>query len=201
MTVGSWIRESTRALFSWTPERRFAETRFCVLDVDVTGITIGRDRVTGVAVLPFTDCAFRVVDLHSLDVADVSTGRVSPEVAEALAKLIGDSPVVTYNVHFVRQMMRRAGLLAGFAIPDSDWIDLESAAGVVASEDKELTSMSHWLELMRQAGEHQHDAAYDVFVMAQMLQALLSYCEDAGLTTLESLIRLQRARAWLRRTP
>jgi hypothetical protein len=81
---------------------------------------------------------------------------------------------------------------------DGDWIDLEAAAAVMGKRDNELTTMNYWLEKMRAAGQRPHDASYDVFAMAQLLQAVLAYSEDAGIDTLESLGRIQEIRAWLR---
>lgn len=206
MSVGSWLRGgAVRTLFGPKGEpQRLNNMRFCLLDVDVTGISIRRDKVTGVAVLPLVAGMFRVADLRYFTPAKASAtlgydGVFHPEVDAALKDLIAGSPIVTYNAHFVRQMMRRACPATGRAVPEDDWVDLASAAGVVAREDKELTSMGYWLEKMSAGGRRFHDATYDVFSMAQMLQVLLAYCEDAGLETLESLIRLQHVSAWLRR--
>lgn len=206
MNVGRWLRDGVlRNLFGSKPHL-LSDLRFCVLDIDVTGTSIRRDKVTGIAVLPVVAGAFRIADLRYFRLADASVAPAparSPgqSITDALQELIRGSSVVTYNAHFVRQMIVHANSLAGLSIPDSAWIDLESAAGVVASEDKELTSMGYWLERMRAGGERLHDAKYDVFTMAQMLQALLSYCEDAGVESLESLTRIQNARAWMRRRP
>ena len=94
-------------------------------------------------------------------------------------------------------MILHADSLSGVSILQSTWIDLESAAGVVATEEEELSTMGYWLERMSAGGERSHDARYDVFTMAQMLQALLSYFEEAGVETLETLREIQAARAWL----
>jgi hypothetical protein len=47
-------------------------------------------------------------------------------------------------------------------------------------------------------GRRPHDATYDVFAMAQLLQAVLAYSEDAGIDTVESLVRRQDASAGFR---
>jgi hypothetical protein len=47
-------------------------------------------------------------------------------------------------------------------------------------------------------GRRPHDATYDVFAMAQLLQAVLAYSEDAGIDTVESLVRRQDASARFR---
>jgi len=202
VSVGRWLRDGVlRNLFGSKPHL-LSDLRFCVLDIDVTGTSIRRDKVTGIAVLPVVAGGFRIADLRYFRLADASVAPAparSPgqPITAALQELITGSSVVTYNAHFVRQMIVHADSLAGLSIPQSAWIDLESAAGVVATEEEELTTMGYWLERMSAGGERLHDARYDVFTMAQMLQALLSYFEEAGVETLETLREIQAARAWL----
>jgi hypothetical protein len=57
-------------------------------------------------------------------------------------------------------MILHTDSLAGLSILQSAWIDLESAAGVVATEEEGLTTMGYWLERMRAGGERLHDATY-----------------------------------------
>lgn len=202
MSVGRWLRDGVlRNLFGSKPHL-LSDLRFCVLDIDVTGTSIRRDKVTGIAVLPVVAGGFRIADLRYFRLAEASVvpapaGSAGQSVTAALQELITGSSVVTYNAHFVRQMILHADSLAGLSIPQSAWIDLELAAGVVASEEEELTTMGYWLERMRAGGERLHDARYDVFTIAQMLEALLSYFEEAGVETLEALREIQAARAWL----
>lgn len=202
MNVGRWLRDGVlRNLFGSKPHR-LGDVRFCVLDIDVTGTRIRRDNVTGIAVLPVVAGGFRIADLRYFRLADASVAPAPARgpgqpITAALQELITGSSVVTYNAHFVRQMIVHADSLAGLSIPQRAWIDLESAAGVVATEEEELTTMGYWLERMSAGGERSHDARYDVFTMAQMLQALLSYFEEAGVETLETLREIQAARAWL----
>jgi DNA polymerase III alpha subunit (gram-positive type) len=202
VSVGRWLRDGVlRNLFGSKPHL-LSDLRFCVLDIDVTGTSIRRDKVTGIAVLPVVAGGFRIADLRYFRLAEASVapapaGSAGQSVTAALQELITGSSVVTYNAHFVRQMILHADSLAGLSIPQSAWIDLELAAGVVASEEEELTTMGYWLERMKAGGERLHDARYDVFTMAQMLEALLSYFEEAGVETLEALREIQAARAWL----
>jgi DNA polymerase III alpha subunit (gram-positive type) len=202
VSVGRWLRDGVlRNLFGSKPHL-LSDLRFCVLDIDVTGTSIRRDKVTGIAVLPVVAGGFRIADLRYFRLAEASVvpapaGSAGQSVTAALQELITGSSVVTYNAHFVRQMILHADSLAGLSIPQSAWIDLELAAGVVASEEEELTTMGYWLERMRAGGERLHDARYDVFTIAQMLEALLSYFEEAGVETLEALREIQAARAWL----
>lgn len=206
MSIGSWLRQRALGkLFGFRAEpRRLADLRFVALDVDLTGTSIQRDHVTGIAALPLASGTFRILDLRYFALpAESATlardGVLREDVDVALKDFIAGGPLVTYNVPFVRQMVLRACPAAGLHVRQDDWIDLRSAAVVVAREGDELTSMEHWLKRMSAGGPRLHDATYDVFSIAQMLQVLLAHCEDAGISTLESYVQLQRARAWLRR--
>jgi len=98
-----------RNLFGSKPHL-LSDLRFCVLDIDVTGTSIRRDKVTGIAVLPVVAGGFRIADLRYFRLADASVAPAparSPgqPITAALQELITGSSVVTYNAHFVRQMI------------------------------------------------------------------------------------------------
>jgi DNA polymerase III alpha subunit (gram-positive type) len=184
-------------------DRRLTDVRFAVVDVDLTGTSIRRDRVTGIAALPVAGGTFRICDLRycALPAApDAPADDASGWRRDYLAvrDLIVGSACVTYNPDFVRRMIVRACRVNRLPSLDGEWIDLAAAASVVSSEDNRLTTMGYWLEKMKSGGRRPHDATYDVFAMAQMLQAVLAYSEDAGIDTVESLARRQDASAWFR---
>ena len=161
-----------------------------------------RDRVTGIAALPVTAGAFRISDLHYCALPDRSGAAADRGAAWrhdylALREAVAGSPIVTYNPDFVRQMILRTCRVNRLAAFDGEWIDLAAAAALVGSEHGELTTMGYWLERMRSGGRSPHDAAYDVFAMAQLLEAVLAYAADAGMETVESLVHRQDVRASL----
>lgn len=177
--------------------------RFAVLDIDVTGTDVRGDSVTGIAALPVEAGSFRIADLVYCTLErgpDATAGAGSGRQREysVLRDLVAGIPIVTYNPRFVRQMMSRTCRDLDLPALDVGWIDLAAAAAVMGREDNELTTMDHWLEVMKLCGRGPHDATYDVFAMAQLLLVLLAYSEETGIDTVESLARSQRARAWLR---
>ncbi len=95
-------------------------------------------------------------------------------------------------------MIARAARLHRLPALDGEWIDLAAAAAVVGGEDNELATMDYWLEKMKTGGRRPHDATYDVFAMAQLLQAVLAYAEDAGIKTVSALARTRETRFWFR---
>ncbi len=206
MNIGSWFgRHLLRPVLGQEPEaRRLGDMRFCVLDIDVTGTSVRRDSVVGIAMLPVEDGRFRVSELSY---CPLPGGAESPDGADpawrddylALRERISGCPIVTYNPVFVRRMIERACRARDLPAPDGEWLDLIAVFGGIGSEDNELISTDYWLRKMKTGGRRPHDATYDVFAMAQMLLAVFAYCEDAGMDTLESLTHNQRVRAWFRR--
>ena len=189
---------------SRAPARPLAEMKFAVVDVDLTGINVHRDRVTGIAALPVSGGAYRIADLRyarmpAPSAIDNGAGSQWRTDYLALRESIAGSTIVTYNPAFVRHMISRACRSHDLPVLDGEWIDLEAAAVVMGTQDNELTTMNYWLDKMKAAGRCPHDATYDVVAMAQLLQAVLAYSEDAGIDTLESFGRLQAVRAWFRR--
>jgi DNA polymerase III epsilon subunit-like protein len=201
----SWLRRGalpSRLRAGWAT-LRLDEMRFVALDVDVTGTSLRRDRVTGIAALPVTAAMLRLADLRycALPTTPAASTQPSSDWRSrylSLREMVVGSPVVTYNPDFVRGMIARTCSVNRLPAIEGDWIDLVAIAGVVDAEVTELTSMEYWLEEMKTGGSRPHDATYDVFAMAQMLQAVLAYCEEAGIETAESLARNHDARTWLR---
>jgi hypothetical protein len=181
---------------------RVAEASFAVLDVDVTGTSVRDDRVIGIAALPLTAGVFRIRDLRYCALDDASA-RAPASGGDwrgdylALRDFVAERPVVTYNPEFVREMIRRTARARGLPRLGGEWIDLASAAGVVGGEENELATMHYWLERMKTGSRGPHDATSDVFALAQLLQAVIAYAEDAGMDTVGALARSEELRSWL----
>lgn len=205
MSISSWLREK----MGQTPSAEsrdgllLAELDFVLLDVELTGTDATRDSVIGLAFLPMVDGAFRPADLCYISFAasDPSASGCAPETLagyRACLDLTAKSVVVTINPNFIRHMLVLTA--DRFQLPPlvGTWLDLSAVAGVIGSDSVPATSFKHWQAKMKMGGRHEHDAIYDVFVMAQLLQALLAYADDSGIETLADLLRNQSAESWLR---
>jgi DNA polymerase III alpha subunit (gram-positive type) len=184
------------------PAARLSELRFAVLDIDVTGTDVRRDRVRGIAVQPVEAGGFRIGDLAycAIPGPEGVAGRESCQADYAALKVsVGEAPIVTYNPAFVRRMLETACRENGLPALEGVWVDIAAIAALVRSGESPLTDMDHWLARMRTGGRWPHDASYDVFVMAQLLVAVVACAEEAGIDSMESLMRNQKARAWLRK--
>lgn len=176
--------------------------RFAVLDIDVTGTDVRRDRLRGIAVLPVEAAGFRIADLRYWPVPEASGKHDASrwrEDFDALKVSIGEAPIVTYNPDFVRRVLARTCLESALAPLDGEWLDVVNLAALAGREESALTDIDYWLERMRTGGRWPHDASFDVFAMAQFLAAAVSCMEEAGIPDMASLIRSQKTRAWMRR--
>ncbi|MBI5920461.1 MAG: hypothetical protein HY847_02290 [Betaproteobacteria bacterium] len=167
-----------------------AEARFFLLDVDVTGVNIRRDRAIGIAILPFDSGRFRVSDIVWTPLALSDEGGKESSWRDSYAEMvesIAASPVITYNPRFVRHMIKHIADEHDLSLPyGSEWIDLaailDGAIGREAGEDASLHSWQRRLDIEVREG---HSAIADVFAMAQLLEVAFGYCEDLRIATLD----------------
>lgn len=177
--------------------------RYSVLDLDVTGTSVSRDSVLGIALLPVEAASFKVSDIKYCDIP--AHGSESPgdltdwhQDYSALGRIMTDSLIVTYNVRFVRAMMEKFCAEFGLEPPSQEWMEIAAFLDEWDTGDTAVTSMIYWLQKMQRGPRRPHDAVYDVHLMAQMLLAVLAYSEESGQETLETVRRNQNARIWLR---
>lgn len=205
MSIASWIRQKigNAPAAEAREEQLLTEQAFVLLDVELTGTDANRDTVVGLAYLPLLDGAFRPAELryvHFPEPDSRAAGGVPGSVPgyQACVDRVADSVVVTINPNFIRHMLALTAERHQLAPLGGTWLDLSAAAGVIGGENIVSTSFPYWRAKMQSGGRHEHDAVYDVFAMAQLLQALLAYAADSGIETLNDLRRNQSAESWLR---
>lgn len=205
MSLSNWIRQrlGLAPRLSGKGDLLLGELEFVLVDIDLTGIDVNHDVVTGLAALPVNNGVFRPTDLHYcpfLSPANEDLGGQPKclQSYQAISELLADRVVFTLNPNFVQHMLAKTLRRSGLALPPGTWLDLSAAAGVVGSDSVPVTTLPYWQKRMHSGGRYRYDATYDVFAMAHWLQALLSYVEDTGIETLADLMRNQRAENWLR---
>ncbi|MBK8120910.1 MAG: hypothetical protein IPK39_18365 [Sulfuritalea sp.] len=117
-----------------------SETRFIVLDVDVTGVDIRKDKATGIAILPLRGGRCRIADINWIPLAqpDGSPPVNSSwrEQYRAMVDSAAANPIVTYNTRFVRRMIKCSAVLHDLPLPGGRWVDLAAImGGAVGSEN------------------------------------------------------------------
>ncbi|MFZ2971286.1 MAG: hypothetical protein WA049_01495 [Ferribacterium limneticum] len=200
MSLAAWIwRKLGQPAASESPDTQLlAGLDFLLLDVELTGTDATQDTVIGMAWLALVDGAFHPGDLRYVSFTDAEAGDIEAGY-QACLDLMAKSTVVTINPNFIRHMLALVADQHHLPPPPvGSWLDLSAVAGVIGGEGNAATSLPHWQAKMRTCGRHEHDATYDVFAMAQLLQALLAYAEDSGIETLAELRRNQSAESWLR---
>lgn len=205
MSVKSWIRQKLgqRPAVESLAGSSLAELGFVLLDVDLTGTDATRDAVTGLAFLPLQEGAFLPADLSYVSFAEANTSEIPPPQNtlvgyQSCLDLMANNVVVTINPNFIKHMLALTAERFGLPQPGGTWLDLTEIAGVIGDDSLAATSLRAWQVKMKTCGRHEHDAVYDVFAMAQLLQALLAYAEASGIETLADLRRNQSAESWLR---
>jgi len=204
MTVLGWLRAAIARLVGNRESFILGESDCVILDIDVSGVDVRRDRSTGIAVLPVAGNAFRLADLAYCRLPPTGAdGERGPaewrECYQRLVDFLGDRPVVTFNPNFVRYMLERTLAALDLPLPRGEWIDLGLALqGAFGKEMGQVESLHSWQRRLEVASVHEHAAVADVFAMAQMFEILLVRCEEAGLRTLADLRRAQKSQAWLR---
>jgi len=199
MSLSSWIRRKLgHSATDESPGRQLlAGLDFLLLDIEVTGTDATQDTVIGLASLPLVDGVFHPGDLRYVSFVDADAAEVAAGY-QACLELMTKSVVATINPNFIRHMLSSAAEQHDLPPPVGNWLDLAAVAGVIGGEANAATSLRQWQARMRSGGRHEHDAVYDVFAMAQLLQAQLAYAEDSGIETLADLRRNQSAESWLR---
>lgn len=202
MSVKDWLR-SRLGRPAPAVRRPLGELEFALIDADLTGTDRRTDRVLGIAVLPLAEGSFRLGDLRycRFPAGDAPSAAEAAALRSSYDELMGgleNRIVVTYNPHFVAWMLAQAAARLHLPEPPGDWLDIAVIARLIGTDGNEATSMPHWLQKMQAGGRGGHDAVYDVFAMAQLLQAVLAYAEDLGIETLDDLLRNQAAEDWMR---
>ncbi|MDP3539777.1 MAG: hypothetical protein Q8S26_13870 [Azonexus sp.] len=205
MSAASWLRQKfgRRPPDESLEGSSLDELGFVLLDLDLTGTDATQDFVTGLASLPLLEGTFRPVDLRYVSFAENISSDIDqqPEIFNGYRNcmdLMENNVVVTINPNFIKHMLGLAAARFRLPQPVGTWLDLSEIAGVIGDDSLAATSLRSWQVKMKTCGSHEHDAVYDVFAMAQLLQALLAYAEESGIETLADFRRNQSAEIWMR---
>ena len=200
MNIASWIRQKLGSTQEAdTPASQILnELEFVLVDIDVTGTDIHNDTATGFAALPMVNRGVKLSDLRYCRLPATPDDQADTDDFRAMLNLLAGRVVFTINPRFVGHMLAETCRRLKLPSPTDRWHDLADFARVVGDDTDVATSLAHWQENMRTGGRFEHDATYDVFAMAQLLQALLANAEDLNIRSMADLLSNQRADNWLR---
>lgn len=167
------------------------QARLALLDLDVTGVDLGRDRVTGIALARVDAATLRPDSLRYLALPDPAAAPAeAPEsVLDEFLEALGSAALVTYHAGFVDAMLGRA--LPGYAdavAPRLVRIDLAHLlARYFGAEGPAPVPLAHWLRRFDIAEIRQHDALCDAYAIAQLLLVTMARAEALGVQSLAQL--------------
>lgn len=211
------LRARVRRTQPWaTPGRQvpWRDTRFCVVDIETTGLDTARDEIVSVGVVEVVDARIssntfyevarpaRAISeesmcLHALTPQDLADAPPFAEVLTRLKAFLGGSVIVAHAAWVERAFLNRALRPLGERVP-RDLVDtaaLARAGGVVPvaldGQEPSLEGLSRRLHLPVHTPHH---ALGDALTTAQILLVLASRLErERGSLLLEDLLRLSRA--------
>lgn len=198
MSVRDWIGARWGRAATAMKDFVIGESPALLCDIDVTGVDVQRDCLTGLALLPIAGTGFRLGDIRYVGCPAADTHDAVAEWQAGLAS-VGDVPLICYNPSFVRYMLDRSCKRLKLPVPDWQWLDLGNMLeGAFGKEMGQLVSLETWQRRLGVDMVRQHDAVSDVYALAQMYAMLTSQCEEQGWRTLDELMRARAGRIWLR---
>ena len=114
---------------------------FCVLDIETTGFSPGRDSIIEIAVIrseteggiarervlselvrPSGNIPKRIRDLTGITNETVAEADTIDEVLPRVAAFVGDAPIVGHNAHFDRRFLEHYARLMGMTFTGNVWV-------------------------------------------------------------------------------
>ena len=111
---------------------------FCVLDVETTGFSPGRDSIIEIAVIrterdgveqvlselvrPAGNIPKKIREITGITNEMVAGAETIDQVLPRVADLVGDAPIVAHNAHFDRRFVEHNARLMGRTLTGNEWI-------------------------------------------------------------------------------
>ncbi len=211
--------ERWRALPAIDEEAPFDVVRWCVVDVESSGLDVRTDRLLAIGSVPveakrvMIGGAFRRllrqsnpsstpnILVHRISGTEQLEGDEPAQVLLDFLEYIGASPLVAYHADFDAIMIRRAmeGMLGvGRMRAQPRWLDLARLAPALHPDARiSHRSLDDWLARYGIVAYQRHDALADAIATAQLLQVLFERARTQGLSTVGELFALANKGRWL----
>jgi DNA polymerase III subunit epsilon len=198
------------------PDALIDAARWCVVDVETSGLDVHRDSLIAIGAVPIEarhvvmgDAFYRLLRQESISgVANILVHRITgtaqrdgDDPAEALLAFlewIGHSPLIGFHASFDATMIRRAvGSVLGlrWKMP---WLDLAQLAPVLFPDMRlRHRSLDDWLSRFNIVVQQRHNALADALATAQLLQIMVTRAKTQGMTKSSALFALAAGQRWL----
>lgn len=216
--------EQSQAVADWkrqpepSPNASHTETRYVVVDVEASGLSMAADRLISIGAVAVTNGridfndAFSVVLrqeeasstanilIHGIGGTAQRAGNEPAEALLAYLRYIGKSPLVAYHARFDQAMIDKATIeYLGFRT-GQDWIDLAWVMpDVVRDQEYDESSLDHWLTLFGIENIQRHHAVSDAYATAQLLQVAIARGAQYGLARPVDFVKAEKARRYKHR--
>lgn len=191
-----------------------ASARYVVVDVETSGLDLGRDRVIAIGavavnagMIDFADCFETVlrqakvsaasnIVIHGIGGERQLGGADPADAVLAFLEYAGASTLVAFRAEFDQVMLERevhASLRVGLRrrFVDLAWLLPALFPG------EECRSLDEWNARFGIVAEDRHEALADALVTAQLFQVALHRASAYGMANARRLIKMQNAQRWL----
>lgn len=207
-----------RALPEVLAAAELASARLVVVDVETSGLNLGRDWLIAIGAVAVRGGRIEVGDsfevvlqqetashkdnilIHGIG-GSAQTGGMPPrEALLAFLEFLGRDPLVAFHVTFDETMIKRAMkqfLGLDFKHP---WLDLAYVMpGLNPHLAKKYRALDHWLNHFHIHNYARHNAMADALCTAQLLQIAMEQARRQRITHYRGMMDLEKAQRWVSR--
>ncbi len=208
--------ERWRARPAIDEQAAFDAIRWCVVDVESSGLDVRRDRLLAIGSVPVDakrvligDAFHRLLRqaepsstpnilIHRISGTQQLDGDEPADVLLDFLEHIGATPLVAFHARFDAFMLRRAMQSVLGVRLRCRWLDLAVLAPALHPETQAPSrSLDEWLARYGIVTYQRHDALADAVATAQLLQVMFERARAKGVSTAASLIALAEQGRWL----
>lgn len=205
-----------RALPAFDGDALFEQARWCVVDVESSGLDVHRDRLIAIGAVPvevkhvaIAEAFHRLLRqqgasstenilIHRISGTEQLSGDEPAGVLLDFLQLVGNSPLVAFHARFDETMIRRALQNVLGVRMRHRWLDLAVLAPALDREAPATRrGLDDWLARYQIVPLQRHNALADALATAQLLQVMFERARAQGIKTVFELFALTGNQRWL----
>lgn len=205
-----------RARPAFDGDAPFEQARWCVVDVESSGLDVHRDRLIAIGAVPIEAKRVMIAEafhrhlrqqgassaenilIHRISGTEQLAGDEPAEVLRDFLQRIGSSPLVAFHARFDEMMIRRAMQNVLGVRMRHRWLDLAVLAPALDPETLAARrGLDDWLDRYHIVPFQRHNALADALATAQLLQVMFERARAQGITTVSELFVLAENQRWL----
>lgn len=208
--------KSWRALRPPSNEAVLDHSRFVVVDVETSGLSLTKDRLIAIGAVAVTngkidlDDSFEVVLqqettstkanilIHGISGSAQTGGQEPAEALLAFLEYLRKDPLVAFHVTFDETMLRKAiKQFLGFNFKHH-WLDLAYAVpGLHPEQASKFRALDDWLTFFRIQNYARHNALADAVSTAQLFLIASRAAQRQNILSYHGMQRVEKAQRWV----